>query len=265
MRVSINRIFALVFALSLLPALAQAEQDELKVVETQDAIEIHTPAMPAKAATTNDPGAKKPFDPLSYTLGPEDEVEITVMRHPEFSGKYPISLEGKLQYKFVGDIYVEGMTKKQLEDKLKEVLSVYVIAPEVDVTVTVYKSKLFYVLGEVAAPGKYYMRSENISVRDAVFQAGLPTHSAAMRKAQLITPDASGNAKIKNVDIYSVLYGGNLKKNVFMKPGDVLYVPSTVMAKVIRIINPVASTVGIASSGPDSVGQAKSSMEAFAK
>ena len=41
----------------------------------------------------------------------------------------------------------------------------------------------------------------------------------------------------------------NLKYDIDMHPGDVLYVPATVMAKVIRVINPVASTVGIASGG----------------
>ncbi|RKY31577.1 MAG: hypothetical protein DRP74_04540 [Candidatus Omnitrophota bacterium] len=35
-------------------------------------------------------------DPLQYTLGPEDVVEITVLRHPEFSGIFPVNLEGKI-------------------------------------------------------------------------------------------------------------------------------------------------------------------------
>ena len=29
---------------------------------------------------------KSGFDPLKFTLGPEDVVEVSVMRHPEFSG-----------------------------------------------------------------------------------------------------------------------------------------------------------------------------------
>lgn len=205
------------------------------------------------------------FDPLNYTLGPDDAIEISVMRHPEFSGVYPINKEGKLQYKFVGDIDVSGLNKQQLEAKIKDAISTYVISPEVNVTVTEYKSKVIYILGEVGTPGKYYMQSESIPVREAVFQAGLPTVSAAMRKCQLITPSFDGKRKVRMVDLYSILYGGNLKKNINMRPGDVLYVPATVMAKVIRVINPVASTVGVASSPAGDVSSAKGSVEALAK
>jgi polysaccharide export outer membrane protein len=188
-------------------------------------------------------------DPLRYTLGPDDVVEITVLRHPEFSGIYPVNLEGKIQYKFVGDIEVDGLTKKQLEDKIRKIIGKYIIEPEVNVTILEYKSKVIYVLGEVARPGKYYMRSESIPVREAVVQAGLPTLSAAMRRCRLITPSQDGKAKTKNIDLYAILYGGNLKNNMEMKPGDVLYVPATVMAKIMRVINPVAAPVSTAASG----------------
>jgi polysaccharide export outer membrane protein len=188
-------------------------------------------------------------DPLRYTLGPDDVIEIIVMRHPEFSGTYPINLEGKIQYKFVGDIDVNGLTKKELENKIKEVIAGFVINPEVNVTVLAYKSKVIYVVGEVRAPGKYYMRSDSITVREAVVGAGLPTLSAAMRRCRLITPDASGKAKIQNINLYEILYGGNLKQNVEMLAGDVLYVPATVMAKIMNVINPVAQPVATAAGG----------------
>ncbi|MFA5156311.1 MAG: polysaccharide biosynthesis/export family protein [Candidatus Omnitrophota bacterium] len=229
------------------------------IVQAEEEITISLPSVPvAQEASANTP--QSGFDPLRYTLGPDDIVEVSVMRHPEFSGIYPINLEGKLQYKFVGDIDVNGLTKKQLEDKLKEVVSVYVINPEINVAVVEYKSKVIYVLGEVAKPGKYYMRSETIPVREAVVQAGLPTLAAAMRKCRIITPDNNGNMKTRAVDLYAVLYGGNLKYNYDMRPGDVLYVPSTVMAKIVRIINPVTATVSGMSAAPEGASTAKSAI-----
>jgi len=215
------------------------------------------PAQKAQAALPALLDIKNGFDPLKYTLGPDDVVEITVMRHPEFSGTYPIDQEGKLQYKFVGDLKVTGLTKFQLEEKVREIISKYVISPDVNVTVTEYKSKVFYVLGEVGAPGKYYMRSETISVRDAVVMAGLPTQAAAMRKTRIITPDTHGG-HVRNVDIYSLLYGGDLTKNLDLKPGDFLYVPSTVMAKMFRVISPASSAVATAVSPVDSLSTGKS-------
>lgn len=204
-------------------------------------------------------------DPIKYTLGPDDVIEISVMRHPEFSGVYPVNLEGKIQYKFVGDIELNGLTKKELEQKIKDAISAYVLSPEVTVTIVEYKSKVIYVLGEVGAPGKYVMRSDSIPVREAVVNAGLPTLAAAMRRCRIITPAKNNRAITKTVDLYSILYGGNLKENIDMHPGDVLYVPATVMAKIIRVINPVTAAVGVSSAGPTDVSRAKSATTELAK
>lgn len=269
---SIQYIYIGILAGLLLPGLVfaanPAPAEELQIVETPTAIEISTAKSAISTEAANSAANKifdAKFDPLKYTLGPNDVVEISVMRHPEFSGVYPINEEGKLQYKFVGDMDVNGLTKLQLEEKVKDIISQYVISPEVNITITDYRSKVFYVLGEVGMPGKYYMRSESIPVREAVFQAGLITHAAAMRKCRIITPAKSGKIKTRKVNLYNVLYGGKLKYNIDLKPGDVLYVPSTVMAKVIRMINPVTTTVGLTAGAPESASSGKAAVETLAK
>jgi polysaccharide export outer membrane protein len=242
---------------------AMAKELDNKPSANATAAVAAAPVEPAEAAKRVQPGPidlMKGFDPLKYTLGPDDVVEISVMRHPEFSGTYSIDQEGKLQYKFVGDMQVVGLTKFQLEGKIREIISKYVIEPEVNVTVTEFRSKVFYVLGEVGAPGKYYMRSEDISVRDAVVLAGLPTQAAAMRKCRIITPNEKGG-KVRDVNIYELLYNGDLSKNLVMKPGDFLYVPSTVMAKMFRVIAPASSAVATAVSPMDSLSTGKDSRD----
>ena len=243
---------------------AAADKAPVKQASSQDPITVEALQAMAKDAKPVAVAPKGGFDPLKFTLGPEDVVEITVMRHPEFSGVYPIDQEGKLQYKFVGDLHVTGMTKVQLEDKVRDIISKFVISPEVNVTITEYKSKVFYVLGEVGTPGKYYMRSETISVRDAVVMAGLPTQAAAMRKSRIITPDEKGG-KVQDVDVYAILYNGNLKRNLMLNPGDFLYVPSTVMAKVFRVISPVSNAVGTAVSPVTAASSGKSSQQDLAR
>jgi len=200
------------------------------------------------------------FDPLTYTLGPDDIVEITVMDRPDFSGTYPVSLEGKIQYKFVGDMDVRGMTKAQLEEKIAKVISVYITSPEVNVTIKEFKSKAFFVLGEVGAPGKYFMRAGNITVSEAVVMAGLPTVEAAMRKTTIITPGLKG-AITRKVNLYNLLYLGDLKENLLLNPGDYLFVPSTVLAKVIRIVSPVTTTIGLAAGPALEAGNAKQALK----
>lgn len=254
------RLFIIGIAALLLTNYAQAEDEaeELKVIEASAEAAAQGPGIETASNSQY-------LDFLKYTLGPDDAVEITVLRHPEFSGTYPINQEGKIQYKFVGDIDVTGLTKKDLEEKIKKIISVYVIDPGVNVTITEYKSKIIYVLGEVGTPGKYYMKSDAIPVREAVVNAGLPTLSAAMRRCRIITPDKTGKVKTKSVDLYTILYGGDLKNNFDMHPGDVLYVPATMMAKVVRVINPVTTTVGVSASGPESASTGKAAVTSLAK
>ncbi|MDB4349540.1 polysaccharide biosynthesis/export family protein [Omnitrophica bacterium] len=222
------------------------------VKETAKSVDIVLDELPVADA----PDALVSED-MKYTLGPNDVVAIEVRRHPEFSGQYTVNSEGKIEYKFVGDVILLGLTKVEARERLTEILTEYLIDPVIDVQIVAYMSKVFYVVGDVNRPGKFYMRGETISIREAIVLAGLPNSAAATRKCRLITPDDKGKDNYINVNVYSLLYEGNLKENRTMKPGDVLYVPATILAKMIRVISPVtnaaAETVGAAAAGAGAV------------
>ena len=178
-----------------------------------------------------------------YTLGVNDVIEVEISRHPEVSGQYVLNNEGKIQYEFVGDVELAGLTKQEATQKLKEELGKFIILPEVLVKIAGYNSKIVYVVGEVGHPGKIYMQGDTITVREALVQAGLPLLSAKTTKGSLITPSADGNPFQKNFNVYKLLYKGDLRENLVMQPGDTLYLPPTIMAKALRVIQPVATPI----------------------
>ena len=211
------------------------------VTETNSTVDINLGAL----AVVDAPPAAITED-VKYTLGPNDVIEVIVRRHPEFSGQYQINSEGKIEYKFVGDIVLEGLAKAQVNERLTEILSEYIIEPEIDVTIVAYLSKVFYVVGEVGRPGKFYMRGNTVTVREALVQSGLPTFSAAADGTRLITPNQTGKQNYVKVNAQKLLYDGDLSENLDMQPGDVLYVPATIIAKIIRVISPVTGLAGTA-------------------
>lgn len=233
-------------------AKAAAQDRPAYYTETKTTVDVNLNSLPV--VVTASPTSE---EALKYTLGPDDVIMIEVRRHPEFSGEYTVNSEGKIEYKFVGDITVDGLTKNQLREKLTGILSEFVVGPEIDVRIMQYLSKVFYVVGEVNRPGKFYMKGNSITVREALVQAGLLNQAAAPRKCRLITPDRKGRNKYVNVNAYELLYAGDLSCNLDMKPGDVLYVPATVMAKVIRVVSPVTNAVseaaGAAAAGAGTV------------
>jgi len=187
-----------------------------------------------------------PLEASKYTLGKNDVIDITVYRHSEVSGQFRVNNEGKIQYNFVGDVLVEGLTKDEVKTLLIKRLDEFIISPDVTVKTVGYNSKIVYVIGEVGLPGKIYMRGDTITVREALIQARLPLLTAKASKAALITPSADGNPDRKKVNIHKLLYEGDLRENLIMKPGDTLYLPPTIMAKAMRIINPIAQPIGAA-------------------
>lgn len=185
-------------------------------------------------------------DESTYTLGVNDVIQVTVMRHPEVSGEFRINSEGKIQYEFVGDIFIEGMVKHEVKEELVDRLSKYIISPELTVKIIGYNSKVVYVVGEVGRPGKIFMRGNTITVREALIEAALPMLTAKTTKSRLITPTDKGKPKMIPVNVHKLLFEGDLRENFVMKPGDTLYIPPTIMAKALRVIQPVAAPVGAA-------------------
>lgn len=175
-----------------------------------------------------------------YTLGNGDVLQITMRNQPEFSGQFVIGPDGKIQYTFVGDIEAAGLTKGQLKERLIKELDRFVKVPEVSIAITAYNSKNIYVLGEVTRPGQYPMKGDNISLRDAIVAAGLPTREAALRRVYIIKFDAE---KIipKKVDLFALLYRGRMKYNLNLVPGDIVVVPSTVPSEVNRALEQLLS------------------------
>lgn len=204
--------------------------------QLEQAAQTEAPAAPAETPVVI-VGEGRP-----YTLGNEDVLQIAVRNQPEFSGQFVIGPDGKIQYAFVGDIEAAGLTKEQLKQRLIAELSRFIKVPEVSISITTYRSKNIYVLGEVVHPGQYPMKGDNISLRDAIISAGLHTREAALRRAYVIRVE--GEKVIpKKVDLFALLYRGNMRYNHNLAPGDIVVVPSTVPTEVNRALNTLLQPV----------------------
>jgi len=183
-------------------------------------------------------------DVSKYTVGIDDVISIKVLRHPEVSGGFLINRDGKIQYEFVGDIEIVGLTKTEIKELLTEKLNKFIISPDITVKITGYNSKVVYIIGEVGRPGKIFMRGDTITIREALVQGGLPLLTAKATNGRLITPSEDGKAKQVKVNVHKLLYEGDLRENLIMQPGDTLYLPPTMLAKALRAIQPVAAPIG---------------------
>lgn len=184
----------------------------------------------------------------SYVLQPPDEIEIHCSRVPEIHlQRQQIRPDGKVSFETLGEIEAAGKTPEQLADTLRlKVLDLYALTGDkpIDVRIVAYRSKMFYVLGEVYLPGPRICTGRD-SVLTALAYAKL-TPMAWPGQVKVIRPsnDKSKRPKIFKVNYNRMVAHGDTRKNVLLQEGDIIYVPPTVLAavglKVEEIIRPVA-------------------------
>ena len=91
-----------------------------------------------------------------YILGPGDQLSLRVSEEArELDTNFVINGEGVAYLKRLRNIYMEGLTIKELTKLLNEEYGKYVINPKVEIRIEKYRPISFYIDGEVESPGQY--------------------------------------------------------------------------------------------------------------
>jgi len=160
---------------------------------------------------------------MSYTIGPEDVLEISVWQHPELDRTVTVRPDGKISFSLIGDVGTTGLTPAELDQVITRRLSKYVQNPEVTVIVTGIRSEQILVLGQVASPGAYPM-GESTTVLEAIAKAGGYTERAGLGSVTITRKSEAKTSQVIKVNL-KVIVEGDKSKDVILEPGDVVYLP----------------------------------------
>ncbi len=131
---------------------------------------------------------------LDYPIGPGDVIEITVPGVEDLKERtVRVGGDGKIELPLIGNIQAGGLTEPQLSDELKTALTKYMYSPQVDVFIREYRSRQVAVVGAVRTPGLITLTSSDVSILDAITQAGGMTAEAA--DEIVILPEVKGGQK----------------------------------------------------------------------
>lgn len=167
------------------------------------------------------------------TLGPGDEIEVSVWRNPDFGGRYVVDPAGKIFIPVVGSVETAGVGITDLRQAITNSLHSYLKDPQVTLTVVNFRSHKFFVLGEVERPGIFYLSGENVSLVQAIALSGGLTPDA--KSKQIFRIPASGpQGRIESFDVARLFKEGDVSQNVTIANGDLIYVPRTTIANVDR-------------------------------
>jgi polysaccharide export outer membrane protein len=182
----------------------------------------------ACAGTPTVPG--QPSAEVLYHVAPPDVLEIIVRPEPTIQRAVTVRPDGYVSIDLLGDIQVEGKTVQEIRKEITSRITDFIVAPDVAVTLVQSNSRRFYVLGQVSRPGVFPLIGR-VTVTEALAQAGGATILASLNTSRLVRPeeDSPGAYAIHYDDIVKK---GDLATNYELQPGDLIYVPPGLPARI---------------------------------
>ena len=168
---------------------------------------------------------------ISYIIGPGDALKISVWRHADLQSEVKVQPDGKISFPIVHTVKAFGLTPAELEKTLADGLRKMIRDPDVTVNVTYFASQKIIVLGEVYKPGVYPFPG-NVYISEAIAYAGGHLDSAFMSSVLLIR---QGTAK--RVNVTRALRWADIKENVPLQSGDIIFVPKSFIAEINKFVD----------------------------
>ena len=158
-----------------------------------------------------------------YRIGPEDVLQVSVWNTDAVSRTAPVRPDGKISLPLLNDVQAAGLTPMELREELTRRLAEYIPHPEVSVSVNEVRSFKVSVIGAVAKPGRYELKSW-ASVIDVLAMAEGFTQFAA--RSRIVVLRAVGN-QVERLpfDYDKVASGGAGQANFYLRPSDIILVP----------------------------------------
>jgi polysaccharide biosynthesis/export protein len=195
-----------------------------------------------------------------YRIGPDDQLEVTVLEAAELNGAPRVSASGEISLSLIGTVHAEGLTPQELEVVLQELLRrTYIKNPHVSVQVRDMQSHPIAVFGAVKKPGVFQVREAktviellsmaeglDVDAGDSVIVersgamalpkvefTGRADSGAASEPAAASSAGATANANLVEIDLKKLLETGDPTLNVLVEPGDVVKVPRAGLVYVV--------------------------------
>ncbi len=181
-----------------------------------------------------------------YVLGPNDSLNIFVVGHPEMSSQRVnlgelsgtvIQKDGFIYMPVIGKVKAAGMNLVEFRAHLLEIAGKYLVDPQLSVDILRYESQKFFVLGEVRRPGAFPVDG------DTSLLEGLGLAEGVKETGNLEAAYFVRDGEIMPINLADVLLRGDVSRNVFMKQGDVVFVPNASDQKVFvlgEVMKPAA-------------------------
>lgn len=164
----------------------------------------------------------------NYRVGPPDQLLVSVLPEPLLERQVTVRPDGNISFDLVGDIQAAGRTLAEISQEIEQKISEYKRGARVTVSLVGSLSVSVTVLGEVRGPTNFPL-DRDLRVVEAVGRVGGTTPFADRKDARVIRVQ-NGQTSVIPVDL-AAIERGDLRTNVWLMRGDIIFVPPTALAR----------------------------------
>ena len=160
-------------------------------------------------------------DLSGYRIRYNDVLDVSIFANPELGKQAVVPPDGIISFPLIGELSVIDMTPRELENKLTNLYTKFLVNPVVSVSMHIFEAKQVYIIGEVRIPGpKPYDSTRTFA--DYMVLAGGVTPEANLKRCMIIranAPTVQEKLNLKDFAKHGIL------PQITLYPDDTVYIP----------------------------------------
>jgi polysaccharide biosynthesis/export protein len=205
---------------------------------------VARPGLPSPVAADLNEVQAQPLDPSllqaadsPFKIGPGDRLDVEMMGDLTTRSVVTVGPDGKIYYNILPGVDVWGLTLPEARDRLEAAMGKYVREkPVIAIDVRQVASQQVWILGRLNTPGVYPL-GQPTTLLDAVAEAGglgvtTPLGGSPVETADLSRSFLMRGGHMVPVDFQRLLREGDMSQNVYLQPGDFVFLPSIRSAQI---------------------------------
>ena len=216
------------FALAFLMAVTVTANAFAQAAPATPPAQAPVPATQAPAPQPQSPPVlPAPVDDVTYEVGPDDTLSITIFGEPELEKNYKVQADGMIAFPFINNIRVAGLTVRGVESEIRArlITAKYYENPQVSVEVVGFRSQTVSVRGSVAQPGELTLESREMTLTRALARAGLSPLAGSYIEIRRPKPSTPGGPVEYDVQTIQRSDLDDLRIDPRLRDGDDIFVP----------------------------------------
>ena len=172
----------------------------------------------------------------AYTVGAPDLLHVTILPEPPIERDVVVRPDGMISLDLIGDVPAAGRSVGEIAADIEQRIARFKRGAAVTVSLVKADSTAITVLGEVRTPQSFPLLKQT-RVAEAIARVGGPVFTGSEGGVRVVR-SGSGETVVYEVDL-DAIQEGDLRTNIMLTGGDIVYVPPTFWARIGYVVQAV--------------------------